>query len=216
MLVRDVMTTNVVTVPSSTSVSDAKRIMEVHRFRRLPVVDRGKLVGIVTERGLEGVSPSKATSLSVWELNYLLTKTTVKEIMTKDPVTVPPDMTVEEAITLAQNRRVGSLIVMEDGRVVGMVTTNDFFYRIINPILGIGKPGTRIETHEGGNPKAIAEVMGVVNKNNVGILGVHTIALPDVEKNDFCVHVDTEDPNKVNKIMEDLRRLGYQVKVRTR
>ena len=81
MNVRDIMTTNVVTIPSSTSIADAKRIMEAHRIRRLPVVDKGKLVGIVTERRLESVSPSKAISLTVWELSYLLDKTPVREVM---------------------------------------------------------------------------------------------------------------------------------------
>ena len=80
MYVRDIMTSNVVTISSSTSIADAKRIMEAHRFRRLPVVDKGKLVGIITEHGLEKVSPSKATSLSVWELSYLLDKTTVRKL----------------------------------------------------------------------------------------------------------------------------------------
>ena len=69
MKVSDIMTTNVVTIPSNTSIADAKRLMAAHRFRRLPVVDRGKLVGIVTEHRLEQVSPSKATSLTVWELS---------------------------------------------------------------------------------------------------------------------------------------------------
>src|SRR3989304_4359870 len=100
MDVRDIMSSNVVTIPSSTSIADAKRIMEAHRFRRLPVVDKGKLVGIVTERRLESVSPSKATSLTVWELSYLLHKTSVKEIMERHVVTVSPDMTAEEATAL--------------------------------------------------------------------------------------------------------------------
>ena len=84
MLIREIMTTNVVTISSSTSITDAKRIMEAHRFQRLPVVDKGKLVGIVTARRLESVSPSKASSLTVWELSYLLNTTPVKEIMEKN------------------------------------------------------------------------------------------------------------------------------------
>jgi len=74
MYVKDVMTMNVVSIPSNTTVSDAKKIMDAHKIRRLPVVDRGKLVGIVTERRLEAYTPSKATSLSVWEIGYLLGK----------------------------------------------------------------------------------------------------------------------------------------------
>ena len=112
MYVRDIMTTNVVTIPSSTSIADTKRIMEAHRIRRLPVVDKGKLVGIVTDRRLESVSPSKATSLTVWELSYLLDKTTVKEIMERDVITVSPDMNVEESVALAQGNRVGALVVV--------------------------------------------------------------------------------------------------------
>ena len=94
MYVHDVMSSNVVTIPSSASIADAKRIMQAHKIRRLPVVDKGKLVGIVTEYGLEKVSPSKATSLTVWELTYLLNKTTVKELMATNVVTISPDATV--------------------------------------------------------------------------------------------------------------------------
>ena len=138
MNVRDIMTTNVVTIPSSTSIADAKRLMEAHRIRRLPVVDKGKLVGIVTDHRLESVSPSKATSLTVWELSYLLDKTAVSEIMERNVITVPPDMSAEEALALGQSHKVGAAVVMEEGRVVGMVTTNDYFYKIVNPILGLG------------------------------------------------------------------------------
>jgi len=213
MFMRDVMSTNVVTIPSTTSVYDAKKIMEAHKFRRLPVVDRGKLVGIVTEHGLESISPSKATSLSVWEINYLLTKTTVTEVMSRDLVTVTPDMTVEEAVSLAQLRKVGALIVVEDGKVVGIATTNDFFYHIVNPILGLGQPGTRIEVTAGGDAKTTEAVMGVLNKHGVGLLGLHSIAPPEAKKNDLCVHVDTEE---AGKIVEELKSLGYQVSVRAR
>jgi len=150
MYVRDIMTTNVVTIPSNTSIADVKRIMQAHQFRRLPVVDKGKLVGIVTERRLESVSPSKATTLSQWELSYVLAKTTVKEVMEPNVVTVPPDMSAEEAVATAQTHKIGSLVVVEDDRVVGMVTTNDIFYKIINPILGLGEPGARIEVAGGG------------------------------------------------------------------
>jgi len=107
MYTKDIMTMNVVTIPSTTSITDAKRIMEAHNIRRLPVVDRGKLVGLVTERRLEQYTPSKATSLSVWEVSYILAKRTVKEIMEKNIITVTPDITVEEAVATAQNHGVG-------------------------------------------------------------------------------------------------------------
>ena len=213
MYVRDIMTTNVVTIPSSTSITDAKRIMEAHRFRRLPVVDKGKLVGIVTERKLESVSPSKATSLSVWELSYLLDKTPVKEIMERNVVTVPPDMTVEESLAVAQSNKVGALVVVEDGRVVGISTTNDFFYKIVNPLLGLGQPGSRVEITGGGECNEMEKIISAINKLGLRVVTCHIIALPEATKKDIVVHVDTED---VSQLVTELEGKGCKVSVRKR
>jgi acetoin utilization protein AcuB len=213
MNVGEIMTTNVVTVPSNTSIAEAKRIMAAHRIRRLPVVDKGKLVGIVTEHRLESVSPSKATSLSVWELTYLLDKTTVKEIMERDVITCSPDMSAEESLALAQGHKVGALVVVEDGRVVGISSTNDFFYKIVNPILGIGQPGTRIEVAGGGNARALEEILSVVNKLGLELTTVHIEQLPEAETRDVCVHVSDGD---VKKLVAELKAKGYKVGVRRR
>jgi acetoin utilization protein AcuB len=213
MYVHDIMTTNVVTIPSSTSIADAKRIMEAHRIRRLPVVDKGKLVGMVTERRLESVSPSKATSLSVWELSYLLNKTSVKEIMERNVVTVSPDMSAEESLAVAQGHKVGALVVIEEGRVVGIVTTNDFFYKIVNPILGLGQPGTRIEVIGAGETKALQEIISTVNKLGLEITTLHIEELPEATKKDVCVHIKSED---VSQLITELKGKGYRVSVRKR
>lgn len=187
--------------------------MDAHRIRRLPVVDKGKLVGIVTGRRLESVSPSQATSLSVWELTYLLNKITVKEIMERNVATVTPDMSAEEALALGQSHRVGAAVVLEDSRVVGIVTTNDFFYKIVNPILGIGQPGTRIEIIGGGETEALAEIVSTVNKLGLEILTLHIEQLPEAKAKDVCVHVDSED---VSKLLAELKGKGYRVSVRKR
>jgi acetoin utilization protein AcuB len=213
MYVRDIMTTNVVTIPSSTGVADAKRIMEAHRIRRLPVVDRGKLVGIVTDHRLEGVSPSKATSLSVWELSYILDKTTVKEIMERNVVTVSPDMTVEESLAFAQDHKVGALVVVEDGRVVGIATTNDFFYKIVNPVLGLGQPGARIEVIGGGETKALAEIISTVDRLGLEITTLHIVELPEATKKDVCIHIKGED---TSQLVAELKSKGYKVGLRKR
>jgi acetoin utilization protein AcuB len=213
MNVGDIMTTNVVTVPSNTSVAEAKRIMEAHHIRRLPVVDKGKLVGIVTEHRLESVSPSKATSLTVWELSYLLEKTTVKEIMERDVVTCSPDTSVEESVAIAQGNKVGALVVVEDGRVVGISSTNDIFYKIVNPVLGIGEPGTRIEVAGGGNAKALEEILSAVNRLGLEITTVHIEQLPEAKVKDVCVHVSD---GAVKKLVAELKAKGYKVGVRRR
>src|SRR4030042_5866866 len=105
MRIKDVMTRNPVTVESETLVLDAQRIMKENNIRRLPVVDKGKLVGIVTNHDLLLASPSPATSLSIHELNYLLSKMTVSEIMHKNPVTFSPDTPFEEALRLGQEKK---------------------------------------------------------------------------------------------------------------
>jgi acetoin utilization protein AcuB len=100
MRIRDVMSTNVVAVDEKTSIHDAKKIMEAHKIRRLPVMKKDKLVGLVTEHMLLEASPSPATSLSIHELHYLLAKMTVKDIMVKKPLTISPDMPPEDALQL--------------------------------------------------------------------------------------------------------------------
>jgi acetoin utilization protein AcuB len=215
MFVRDIMTMNVVNIPSNTSVSDAKRIMDAHRIRRLPVVDRGKLVGVVTERRLEAYTPSKATTLSVWEIGYLLGNTPVKDIMEKNVVTVSPDMTVEEALAVAQQKKVGALLVLEEGRLVGIVTTNDFFYKIANPVLGIGLPGTRVEVIGKTEDTVIEDVVSLANKEGIRIDTIHEMSIPEtqVEKKDIVIHLDTAD---TTKIVKELKSKGYEVILRTR
>src|SRR3972149_11924288 len=98
MKIKDVMTKNPMTVGSDTLVLDAQKIMKENNIRRLPVVDKGKLVGIVTQHDLLEASPSPATSLGIHELNYLLAKMKVKEIMKKNPITLTPDTPFEEAL----------------------------------------------------------------------------------------------------------------------
>jgi len=213
MYVRDIMTSNVVTIPSATSIAEAKRIMQAHRFRRLPIVDKGKLVGMVTENGLEKVSPSKATSLTVWELSYLLDKTTVKEIMETNVVTIGSDATVEEALAVAQGHKVGALVVVDKGRVEGIVTTNDFFYKIVNPVLGLGEEGTRLEVTGGGEPQALEEVLSMVNKHCLNMTNLHIVAPPEADKKNVIVHLACDD---VSQIKTELEGKGYKVSMRQR
>src|SRR4030043_850109 len=162
MRIRDIMSWNVVTVTSDPPIMEARKVMDAHKIRRMPVVYKGKLVGMISRDGINRASPSPATSLSVWEINYLLAKMTVKDIMSTKLVTVTPDTTVESAVALAQNKGVGALPVIEDGTLVGIVTTDDFFYKILNPMLGIGQPGIRLLVRNCGTPKCIQEIMEIM------------------------------------------------------
>ena len=206
MKVRDVMTWNVATVSSDTPMMEARRIMDAHGIRRLPVVDKGKLVGMVSKERIINSAPSPATSLSVWEINYLLAKMTVKEVMTKNPVTVDPDMSVEAAIALAQKSGVGALPVVENGKLVGIATTNDFFYKILNPVLGIGKPGTRIVVSKGGDIKSMQDILDSAKKAGSKIISFHSMPPVDGKEQDVCLHVDKTD---VKQLVKDLATKGF-------
>jgi acetoin utilization protein AcuB len=200
------MTWNVATVSSDTPIMEARKIMDAHGVRRLPVVDKSKLVGMVSKERIIRTAPSPATSLSVWEINYLLAKMTVKEVMSKNPITVDPEMSVESAVALAQNKGVGALPVVENNKLVGIATTNDFFYKLLNPILGIAKPGTRLVISKGGDVKSLQDVLDSVKKAGAKIISFHTIAPIDGKEQDICLHVDKED---VKQLVKDLATKGY-------
>jgi len=210
MKVRDVMTWNVVTVASDTHIMEARKIMDVHDFRRLPVVDKGKLVGMVTKERIGRAGPSQATSLSVWEINYLLAKMTIREVMVKDVVTVSPDTSVEAAIAIAQSKKAGALPVMEGNNLIGIVTTNDFFYRILNPLLGIGMAGTRLVVSECGEAKCLQEVIEFVGKHGAKILSVHSMPAIEGGEADLCLHLEATD---ISRLIKDLADKGYSTEI---
>lgn len=145
MLVRDQMTAPAVTISAETPFQEAVKLMREKGFRRLPVVDKkGLLIGIISERDLLHASPSPATSLSIWEMNYLLWKLKIDELMTKRVLTVTPDTPIEEAAHLMVTNKLGGLPVVDDKRhVVGVITETDVFRTFVE-MLGGGEAGLRL------------------------------------------------------------------------
>jgi acetoin utilization protein AcuB len=213
MYMSDVMTTNVITIPSNTSLAEARRVMEAHHVRRIPVVDRGLLVGIVTRDQLDRVGPSQVSSFNIHDLTRILNKVTVKDVMTKNPVTVSPDATVEEGVTLAQEKKIGALLVVDDGRLMGIATTNDFFYKILNPILGIGRPGSRLIIKNCGGTKDIEKAIGIINSLGLDVETMFMLPFPEREQHNFVVHITSEDPTQ---LIGELRKMGCEVERRAR
>ena len=214
MLVRDVMTKDVITVSSNTPIGDAKKLVKQHNVSRLPVVDDGKLVGIVNEDRLESVSYSRSVAPVPWQIFYLLSKTTVKDVMVKDVATCGPDTTAEKAVAIAQKRGVGGLVVLDnDGKVVGIATTTDFFNGIVNKVLGIGRPGIRLLVLKGGDAPALEKVLAVVNKLGIEVTTLLTIGPPRTRRKDLIIHLETND---VRKVIEDLKGIGFEASIRER
>jgi acetoin utilization protein AcuB len=123
--VRDLMTKTPRTVTPDTSVHEARALMQQRKIRHLPVLEHGRMVGIISDRLLRTVLPSPATSLSVWEVNYLLDRLTVAEVMTHFVMTVTPETLASEAAGRMLGQKVGALPVVEDGRLVGILTRTD-------------------------------------------------------------------------------------------
>lgn len=131
-LVGDWMTRDVVSITSDTTLPEAHRLMTDNQIRRLPVMDKGRLVGIVTLGDVRGAEASNATSLSIWELQYLITKIKVKEIMSHNPITISQTATIGEAAQLMLDNKISGLpVVDEQGRVVGIITESDIFRIVV-------------------------------------------------------------------------------------
>lgn len=128
-LVRDWMTRDVIVVTSGTLLPDADQLLTQHKVRRLPVVDdNGRLIGIVTQSDIRSASPSRATSLSMWEMNYLLSRLTISEIMTPNPTTISPDDVIATAAQTMLDHKISGLPVVDaNGTLVGIITESDIF-----------------------------------------------------------------------------------------
>lgn len=156
------MSKGVITVDVNDSMHDATRRLKKHDIRMLPVMNKGKLVGIVTDRDLKKASASDATTLEIHELLYLLTKIKVKDIMTRNVITVPPDYTVEETAQVLQKNKIsGAPVVDANGQLVGTITQTDLF-RVLISLTGVDSGGIQFGIQVEDRPGSIKEVVDVI------------------------------------------------------
>ena len=208
MRIRDIMSTNVVAVSEDTSIHDARKIMKAHKIRRLPVLKKDKLVGLVTERMLLEASPSPATALSIHELHYLLAKMTVKDIMVRNPFTISPDMPAEEALQLGQEKGFGAFPVVEDGKLVGIATESDIV-RIMTKILGVREEGTRIDIRASKDFGNMQSIMEVLDRHKTVLLSMMT--LPPEEGGEEWLIVLRLKSENANQVVKELTSAGFDV-----
>jgi len=162
MLVKNWMSKTVITADANDSMNRVMDIMKEHNIGMIPVMKNGKLVGIVTDRDLKRSSASDATTLEVHELLFLISKIKLKDIMTKDPITVPFDFTVEEtAEVLMKNRISGAPVVDREGQIVGAITKGDLF-RVLISLTGVGKRGVQFAFQVEDLPGTIKDVADII------------------------------------------------------
>ena len=213
MRVEHIMSSPVITVSGDTPVLEAANLMKERRIERLPVLDGTRLVGIVTKDRVLRASPSAATSLSLHEIHYLFAKLTVREIMEADPITVAPSTTVEEAVRLAQQKRVGCLPVLDGGKVVGILTTNDFFYLVLNPLLGIGQGGSRAIVRHASTPAKMVTALECVGELGMTVLNAAYLPSRRGDERDFLIHVDAES---ATPLVARMKERGLEAEERQR
>ena len=174
MLVKDWMSKDPITITDETSMMKAIHLMKQNRFRRLPVLQKGRLVGIVSDRDLKEASPSKATTLDVHELYYLLSELQVKDIMTRDPVNVSPEDTVEHAAQLMLENTISGLPVVDgQGELVGILTQSDVF-RAFMHITGILQGGVQFALRLEDRPGLIKEVVDLLRAKGARFVSLLT------------------------------------------
>ena len=162
MLVKDWMSETVITVDVNDSMQEAMNRLKENNISMLPVMKKGKIVGIVTDRDLKRASASDANTLEVHELLFLITKIKVKDIMTENPVTLPLDFTVEEAAEVLLEKKIsGAPVVDGEGNIIGLITKNDLF-RVLIALTGVGKRGIQFAFKVEDRPGSIRELADVI------------------------------------------------------
>jgi acetoin utilization protein AcuB len=205
MLVQDWMTHNPVTITDETSMMKAIHLMKQNRFRRLPVLHDSQLVGIVTDRDLKEASPSKATTLDVHELYYLLAELQVKDIMTRDPLTVNAGDTVEHAAQLMLENTISGLpVVGSEGDLVGILTQSDVF-RAFMHITGVQQGGVQFALRLEDKPGLIKEVVDLLRGRGARFVSLLTSYASTREGlRDVYIRVKNLSPEEVKTAREEL------------
>ena len=208
MRIRDVMTKNPVTVNSDTLVFDARKILKEKNFRRLPVVDKGKLLGVVTLQDINEAVPPPTDSSSAHQYYSIYSKMKVKEIMKANPFTVSPDTPFEEALKVGQDKKISSYLVVEDGKLVGIATESDLV-RFITRVLGLQDEGARITVEGlGGKLGELQQVISTLDQHKTAIISM--MSFQKADKTDWMIilRLKTKNPEP---IVNDLKKEGFKV-----
>jgi acetoin utilization protein AcuB len=203
MLVGERMSYPVITIPPNMTIIDALNLMKRDRIRRTPVVKDGKVVGIVSDKDLLNASPSQATSLSVWEMNYLLSKITVKDVMTESVPSVSEDTPIEEAARIMADNKIGGLPVMRAGDVVGIITETDLF-KIFLELMGARDIGVRVTALLREERGQLARLTQAISNAGGNFVAFGQFTGEDPSNRLITFKVEGLEQNQIKKIIEPI------------
>lgn len=207
MYVRQFMTAQVFTVNPDKTIADTMALMREKKISRMPVVEKGKLVGLVTDGDLREVSPSPATTLSVFELNYLIAKTPIREVALKKVFTCHPDTQIEDAALLMRDHKIGGLPVVEGDKVVGIITSSDIMDAFLD-IMGFRSPGKRvtIETRD-----QIGVMLDLALSTKESDVNIGSLAVYHLKDNQVQILARLQG-DQVDEVETSLEKKGYKIK----
>jgi len=206
MLVKHWMSKEPITLDENDAMDKAIKVMKQHNIRMLPVTKKGKLVGVVTDRDVKRASASDATTLDVYELMYLLSKLQIKQIMTRDPITVEPDLTVEEAAQLFLEHKIsGAPVVDKKGVICGVITSSDV-HRLLISLTGVGQRGIQFAFRLADRPGSIKEVADVIRDFGARMMSILTSydRVPEGFRNVY-IRIFNVDRSRLEALKQALR-----------
>src|SRR5690349_18787841 len=203
MFVGERMSRPVISVSPDAPINEVLAMFRKEHIRRAPVIKNGKLLGMVSDSDLLNASPSSATTLSVWELNYLISKVTVKDVMTKKVITVDKDTPIEEAARIMADTKIGGLPVTSAGKVVGMITETDLF-KIFLELMGARQKALRVTATVRERPGELAKLTKAVADCGGDFLAFGMFAGPDADSRVITFKVDGLSKEKVKAVLNDV------------
>jgi len=195
------MTANPFTISPDQTIPDAHEIMAQNGVKRLPVMKNGKLVGIVSKEDILRASPSEATTFSIGEITYLLAKTKISQIMSKNPVTISSKALLEEAATLMRDNSISFLPVVDENKLVGIITESDIFDSFIE-LLGFREPGTRLTIEADDAPGIMSNLTSIIGKTGANISHV-AVYRGASGKSAIVVGINSLNTAEIEKSIED-------------
>jgi acetoin utilization protein AcuB len=203
MFVGERMSRPVISVSPDEPINEVLAMFRNEHIRRAPVMKEGKLVGIVSERDLLNASPSTATTLSVWEMNYLISKVKIKTVMTKKVITVDAATPIEEAARIMADKKIGGLPVMSANKVVGMITETDLF-KILLELMGARQKATRVTVTVPDQPGELAKITKAIANNGGDFISFGVFSGPDTNSRVVTFKVQGMKKEKIREVLDNI------------
>ena len=201
MFVGERMSRPVISVTPDTPINDALAMFRREHIRRAPVMENGKLVGIVSERDLLYATPSSVTTLSVWEMHYLISKVTVKDVMAKEVITVDQDTPIEEAARIMADKKIGGVPVVSGANVVGIITETDLF-KILLELMGARQKAWRVTATIAEKPGELAKLSQAVAQNGGNFISFGMFSGPDANSREVTFKVEGLEKGKLKEVLD--------------